>query len=285
MANKRTLAMSGVGWLLAVLLATIVVTGCGGGGTPSPAATAAVPATPASLGKVKVGVAPGWEPWEILDPKTNQLAGFDIDLMKVIAKEAKFEIEFVQVPFDKLLDGLGTDYQVAISALLVTDERAARVAFSNDYQKIGLVLVVPSSNRAVWGIADIAGKKAGAVAGSLAEAEIKKVDAKALVTFKDYDSMFADLAADNRTLDVIVCDYLDATTYMAKTPGVLKASSAFTGEKLAIAVDKSRPDVLAAVNTGLKSAQDNYLVKDIVTDWLAVPPDKRPQGFVLHAGR
>ncbi len=47
----------------------------------------------------------------------------------------------------------------------------------------------------------------------------------------------------------------------------------------------SRPDILAAINAGLKSAQDNYLVKNIITDWLAVPPDRRPEGFVLHEGR
>jgi glutamine transport system substrate-binding protein len=205
--------------------------------------------------------------------------------MKAIAKEAKFEVEFVQAPLEKLLDGVGGDYPAAISALLVTDERAGKVAFSNDYQKIGLVLVIPSWNRAVWGIADVAGKKAGAIAGSRAEAEIKKVDPEALVTFQDYEAMFSALTAEQRTLDVGVVEYLPALSYMAKTPGVLKSSTAFTGEKLAIAVDKSRPELLAAVNAGLKSAQDNYLVKDVVNDWLAVAPDKRPADFVLNGGR
>ena len=45
---------------------------------------------------------------------------------------------------------------------------------------------------------------------------------------------------------MIVADYLTATEYMAKTPGVLKGTAAFTGEKLGIAVDPSRSDILAA---------------------------------------
>ncbi len=61
------------------------------------------------------------------------------------AKEAGFEVKSVQAPFDALLDGVGTEHDAAISAFLVTDERACKVTFSDDYQKMGLVLVVPSS--------------------------------------------------------------------------------------------------------------------------------------------
>lgn len=112
-----------------------------------------------------------------------------------------------------------------------------------------------------------------------------KVDASALVPFDDHDTMFAALSADERSLDVIVTDYLTATEYMAPTPGVLRGTAAFTGEKLGIAVDKSRSDILAAINSGLNFAGDNYLVKDIIADWLAVPPEERPDGFVLNGGR
>lgn len=258
-----------------------VATQCGGGADTEPEATE----PPAAVGTVRVGASPDWEPWEFVDPETQELSGFDIDLMNVIAEEAEFEVEFVRVPFEELLEGVGSDYEVAISALLITDERATDVAFSDDYLKTGLVIVVPSWNRAVWGIADVAGKKGGAIAGSLAADEITKVDASALVLFEDYDTMFAALSADERTLDVIVTDYLTATEYMAKTPGVLKSTAAFTGEKLGIAVDKSRSDILAAINSGLNFADDNYLVKDIITDWLAVPPEERPDGFVLNGGR
>jgi polar amino acid transport system substrate-binding protein len=240
---------------------------------------------PVAVGTVRVGVSPDWEPWEFIDPETQELAGFDIDLMKVIAEEAEFDVKFVQVPFESLLNGVGEDYEVAISALLVTDERAANVAFSDAYIKPGLVLVVPSWNRAVWGISDVAGKKAGAIDGSRGADEIAAVDPAALVPFADYESMFAALSAEERTLDVIVTDYLTATEYMAKTPGVLKGTAAFTTESMGIAVDPSRNDILTAINSGLNLADDHYLLKDVITDWLAVAPEDRPEGFVLNGGR
>jgi ABC-type amino acid transport substrate-binding protein len=268
-------------WLnLVLVLLCGLVAGCGGGES-EPEATEA----PVAVGTVKVGVSPDWEPWEFVDPETRELTGFDIDLMKVIAKEAEFDVEFVQVPFESLLAGVGEEYEVAISALLVTDERAADVAFSDAYIKPGLVLVVPSWNRAVWGISDVAGKKAGAISGSRGADEISSVDPAALVPFDDFESMFAALAADERTLDVIVTDYLTATEYMAKTPGVLKATAAFTTESLGIAVDPSRTDILTAINSGLNLADDHYLLKDVITDWLAVAPEDRPEDFVLNGGR
>ena len=183
------------------------------------------------------------------------------------------------------LEGLGSDYEAAISALQITDERAADVAYSDAYVKTGLVIVIPSWNRAVWGISDVAGKRGGAIADSHAAEEIAAVDPSALVPYDDFDSMFAALSAQERSLELIVTEYLVATEYMAKTPGVLKATAAFTGESLGIAVDPSQPEILDAINRGLNLADDHYLLKNVITDWLAVAPEDRPDGFVMNGGR
>jgi ABC-type amino acid transport substrate-binding protein len=269
--------------LILLLLLSVSLTACGGGAAPAVGVPTAGP--PPKVGTIKVGVSPDWEPWESLDKDTQKPVGFDVDLMNTIAKEAGFQVEFVQAPFDKLLDGVGKDYDAAIGALLIDDARSNAVAFSNPYQNTGLVLVMPMINRALWGIADVAGKKAGALAGSPGEAEINKVDPKALVTFQTNAEMFKDLSSSQRTLDSIVTDYLTAAQEIARTPDALKNGPPFTDAKLGIAVAKSRPDVLAAINAGLKLATDNYLVKDEVNQWLSVPPEKRPAGFVFHSGR
>ena len=269
--------------LALLLLLSVGLSACGGKQAAPDVTPTAGP--PPQVGTIKVGISPDWEPWESLDKDTQKPVGFDVDLMNTVAKEAGFQVEFVQVPFDKLLDGVGKDYDAAIGALLIDDARSAKVAFSNPYQNTGLVLVMPMINRALWGMADVARKKAGALAGSAGEAEIKKVDPKALVTFQTNDEMFKDLASAQRDLDVIVSDYLTASQEIARTTDALKNGPPFTDAKLGIAVAKSRPDVLAAINAGLKSATDNYLVKDVVNKWLAVPPDKRPAGFVFQPGR
>ena len=93
-----------------------------------------------------MGISPDSRPWESLDRDTQKPVGFDVDLMNTIAKEAGFQVEFVQVPFDKLLDGVGKDYDAAIGALLIDDERSARVDFSNLYTSGGMVIVITMRN-------------------------------------------------------------------------------------------------------------------------------------------
>ena len=267
---------------MSAVLVTLLLAACGARGTAF-----VVPAAgpPPQVGTIRVGISPDWEPWESLDKDTQKPVGFDVDLMNTIAKEAGFQVEFVQVPFDKLLDGVGKDYDAAIGALLIDDARSARVDFSNPYTNGGMVIVITMRNDAVRGMPDLAGKKAGALASSGGEAEINKVDPKALVSFESVPSMFAALAAEPREIDALVIDYFTAVQEIARTPEALKTSPPFTDAKIAIAVAKSRPDVLAAINAGLKSAADNYLVKDEVNQWLSVPPEKRPAGFVFHGGR
>ena len=65
---------------------------------------------------------------------------------------------------------------------------------------------------------DLAGKKAGALAGSAGEAEINKVDPKALVRFESVPSMFAALATQPSEIDALVIDYFTAVQEIARTP-------------------------------------------------------------------
>ena len=114
--------------LILLLLLSVSLSACDGGAAPGVATPAAEP--PPQVGTIKVGISPDWEPWELLDRDTQKPVGFDVDLMNTVAKEAGFQVEFVQVPFDKLLDGVGKDYDAAIGALLIDDARSNAVAFS-----------------------------------------------------------------------------------------------------------------------------------------------------------
>ena len=51
---------------------------------------------------VAIGTNAEYAPFEYLD-SNGDLTGFDIDLMNAIAKEAGFEVKWVDLPFDSLL--------------------------------------------------------------------------------------------------------------------------------------------------------------------------------------
>ena len=48
-----------------------------------------------SSGVLKVGTTGDWDPMTMKDPATNKYKGFDIDVMKELAKDMGVKIEFV----------------------------------------------------------------------------------------------------------------------------------------------------------------------------------------------
>ena len=88
--------------LAGLLLSSLVLSGCSGGGD-----------------KVRIATDATWPPFEFVNEQTKEIEGFDIDLMKAIAEEADLDIEFVNVAWDPLLAGMANcQYDAAISCPL-----------------------------------------------------------------------------------------------------------------------------------------------------------------------
>lgn len=73
-------------------------------------------------------------PYEYLDQDTQQIIGFDVDLIRSIAERENLKIEIVNVSWDELMIGMGDcRYDLAISAIVVTPERSQAFLFSEPY--------------------------------------------------------------------------------------------------------------------------------------------------------
>jgi len=71
-------------------------------------------------------------PFEMVDEATKELVGFDIELMQAVATQAGIQYEFINLPFDPMLAGLSEcQYDMAIAAITITDERKAQFLFSD----------------------------------------------------------------------------------------------------------------------------------------------------------
>ena len=59
-------------------------------------------------------------PFEFIDPQTNEILGFDIDLMNAIAERAGFEVVYENLPWSKLVESMSTCQEdIYISAMPV----------------------------------------------------------------------------------------------------------------------------------------------------------------------
>ena len=96
-------------------------------------------------GKLVVGTASGYYPFEMVDKK-NELVGFDVDIAKAIAKEMGVQVEFQNYAFSGLIPALqSSKIDLVIAGMTVTDKRKEVVDFSDTYFVSGQALLVNKS--------------------------------------------------------------------------------------------------------------------------------------------
>jgi len=84
-------------------------------------------------GKIVVGSDTAFPPFENVEG--GEVVGFDVDLMNAIGEKLGVDVEFKSYKFDALITGLqaGTEFDMAASAMTITDERKQSVDFSDPY--------------------------------------------------------------------------------------------------------------------------------------------------------
>jgi len=83
--------------------------------------------------KIKVGINAQFPPFEYYN-ENGELYGFDIDLMNYIGERIGFEIEYVDMSFDKLIPAVASgEVACAISAISITEERNNVIDYTIPY--------------------------------------------------------------------------------------------------------------------------------------------------------
>ena len=93
-------------------------------------------ATPSTIkdGVLSVGVEIPYPPMEIFADDGVTPMGFDIDLAEALGEKLGLEVEFNNVAWDGIFDGLKVDkYDVVISSCTITPEREVSFFFSDLY--------------------------------------------------------------------------------------------------------------------------------------------------------
>ncbi len=212
-------------------------------------------ASSASQAPLKVVTDASWPPFEMVNESTKALEGFDVDLMKAIADKESLNIDIQNVPFDPLLAGMGTcQYDIAISAITITSERAQKMLFSDSYFEAGQIISVRSDNTDITGPDSLVGKTAGAQIGTTGAIEVQNISGATLKTYDDIGLAFQDLL--NGQVDAVVADNPLAIGYVTKNAEKLKTvGDVFTDENYGIAVCKNKQDVLDKINKGLATVE------------------------------
>ncbi len=98
----------------------------------------------AEASMLRAGTDGDFQPYEYYQSASGTYTGFDVELTEALAKLMGYDgVEFVATPFDELLPGLDEDrYDIAVAALIVTEERKREADFSAPYAEDRSVVVV-----------------------------------------------------------------------------------------------------------------------------------------------
>lgn len=116
-------------------------------------------------GKIIIGVQAENPPWGYVDTN-GQLAGFDIDVAKLVGREIGLPVEFVRVTTPNRIAQLQTGkVDVLIAVVGMYPDRAKAIQFSKPYATLQNVVVAPKSVN-IKDYADFSGKRIGVARGT-----------------------------------------------------------------------------------------------------------------------
>jgi len=142
-------------------------------------------------GVLVAGVKDSQPPFGYVDEKTDQIVGFEIDLMQALAKRLGVKLELKPVTSSTRIPMLAQGAVDIVAATMThKKEREDQIDFSITYFMTGQKLLVKKDG-GVKSAADLAGKKVASVKGSTSEQNVKKAQpACTVISFETYPEAF-----------------------------------------------------------------------------------------------
>jgi len=274
-------------WFIGALAASLALfTAACSGGDQGGAPAGNYVDTIKKRGKLVAGVKHDTFLFGYKDPKDGQVKGFEVDLMKELAKrmlgdENKLELKEVNSKTRiKLLKG--GDIDLICATMTISEKRKKEVDFSHVYFMAGQSLLVPN-NSSIQKVEDTAGKKVAAVKGATSGNNLKALVPNANI---DYYENYADAFTALRSgrVEALTTDDSILMGMQQQDPRFKLVGGQFTKEPYGIAVDKKNKDLQKYVNQFLDEIMKDGTYDRLYKKWFKQdPPKNLPKDAVLES--
>lgn len=234
------------------------------------------PAAMAAGKTVTVATDPSFVPFESRDSKTHKYVGYDMDIIRAIAKRAGFQIKLRPMNFNGIVPALQAgSVGMAIAAITITPERSKRIDFSDPYYDSGLKLAVRENNDSIKTVKDLKGKSVSTKIGSTSYDYLThKVDSVGkVVPYPGTSQMYMALLSGN--VDAVFYD-VPNVMYFIKTRGkgkIKPVGPIYAGQKYGIAFPQGS-DWVKPVDKALAAIKKDGTFTKIYKKWFdKAPPD------------
>ena len=180
-------------------------------------------------GEIVIGVKFDVPPFGFLNPQTNEVEGFDVDLGKAIAEDLGVQPTFIEaisdnrIPF--LVDGT---VDLILSTMTITKERDLEIDFSEPYYIAGGRVLVPQDSD-IQGVQDLGGRRVCTARGSTYQESIKQQTPDAQLRLVDTYSECFELI-QNEAVDAVSTDNVILTGMIVQDPSLKMVGDEYTTE-------------------------------------------------------
>jgi polar amino acid transport system substrate-binding protein len=256
-------------FVTALVLAGLILVACA---PAQPAAPAGGTVADLKGRQLKVGSDTTYPPFEFVDKKTNEIVGYDVDLVNEICKVANCKATFVTTAFDTIFVALSQkQFDLVASGVTITDERKKTVDFGAPYMHYEEILLVRADETRIKDAEDLKTGKyiVGVQTGTSNEETAKTLvpdEKKQLKRFDTFDQAIAALIG--KDVDVVEIDKPAADGYMAQNPGKMKITGkGLTSADLGLAFQKGDQQLIDAFNAALKKLKDDGTLDKLYKKW------------------
>lgn len=226
-------------------------------------------------GTLRIAVEGTFPPFNYKEQKTNELAGYDVDVAKLVAGKLGVKAEFVTTEWSGILAGLAAGkYDIIVNQVGITDKRKEAFDFSTPYTYSSPQLVVRKDEaRDFKNLDDLKGKKLGLGQGTNFEQKVRAVSGIEVKTYPGAPEYLRDLA--DKRIDAALNDSLMVAWLLKSSALPLKPGAKLDGvDQMGIPFRKGNPQFKAAVDKALSDAAADGSLSKVSIKWFGTDVTK-----------
>lgn len=207
----------------------------------------------------------------------GKIVGFDVDVVKAVAKEAGFKVKIENVGWDSLFVEIkNKTADFGMSSISINNERKATYDFSVPYFLSTNKILVPEGS-GIKSADDLKGKKVAVQTGTTGHLAVEKIVGKNNKDVRKFETtVLAIMEMKKNGAAAVVADNGVVEEYAKNNPKdqfvVVADKNAFENEYYGLMFPKDSK-LKDKVNDALKTIIENGIYTEIYKEWFGIEPD------------
>ncbi|MGO1059791.1 transporter substrate-binding domain-containing protein [Planococcus sp. FY231025] len=263
-------------WLMAAGAASLVLLGgCGnsGSGSEDNAETKTAWDEIQEQGSLTVATSGTLLATSFRDPDSDELTGFEVEVVRELGERLELDIEFKELGFDEMLTSVNTgQIDIAANDIEITEDRLDNFIFSTPIKySYGTAVVRKDDLSGIQTLEDIKGKKAAGASTSIYMEIARDYGAEEVTYDNATNEIYLRDVSIGRT-DVILNDYYLSTFGVAAFPDLnitIHPDIKYSPSEVGLVMNKDNTELAENVNAALEEMLEDGTISEISAQFFA----------------